>query len=217
MNLTLTGKNQKRKSSSDRPLKRQRSQRSFATQIGATGSLMTPEKKNLDRTDVIIGTNIWSPLYHLSTITQGTGPNNRLGRRVTLRSILIRCYAIPSGSNWLRWMVVYDHAPNGVLPLITDILTIDDVNAPNNLVYNDRFMILHDNLTQNQSDINTPTPFKLYMKLGPGGKGLQMQFTNGTSGSIADVTTGAIYIACCGSASGNCSLDFTSRIRFTDL
>lgn len=196
-----------------------RPQPSFARQIGAVAAPSAPERKNIDVTTTITGgaAGIWSAVTLLNQIAQGATANQRIGRRVVLKSLLLRYNLAPSSTNnYGRVLVVYDHAPNGALPVITDILTVDQINGPNNLINNDRFMVLHDEYLCNPASINARICGKWYLKLGPGGVGLQNQWTNATTGTIADITTGAIYIMTCDPSSTN-SLAFTARIRFTDM
>lgn len=192
-----------------RPFKRPR-QQSFAKQIGAVASDTAPEKKNVDGAGTLTGAaaGTWSPVTLVNGIAQGATANTRIGRRVTIKSMLVRWHSISVGV--VRWMVVYDHAPNGALPAITDILTTDSFNGPMNLINNDRFMVLHDEVVNFTN--GTSAAGKWNYKRQP----LQMQYTNAATGVIADITTGAIYMMAVHNT-GTVAVVFSVRTRFTDL
>lgn len=200
----------------DRPFKRPRSM-PFAAQIGAVASSTAPEKKNLDTSSTLTGAaaSQFAPLNFLNGIARGASPNERIGRRIVLKSLLVRWQA-PTSQAPFRLLVVYDHAPNAALALITDVLTADAINNPMNLVNNDRFMVLHDELV-NQNSSGQQCVGKFYIKLGPKGVGLQCQWNGNATGTIADITTGAILFTACSASGGTVSIPFISRVRYTDL
>lgn len=196
----------------ERPFKRSRS---FANQIGAVASINQPEKKNVDGggpgTLTGAAANTWSPVTLVNGIAQGATANTRIGRRVTLVSFLMR-WAVTNTAGSTRLMIVYDHAPNGALPAITDILTLDAFTGVNNLINNDRFMVLSDEII----NLNVASAYmggKTFIKR----QALQMQYTNAATGTIADITTGAVYIMACSIGGTAASVQYTFRTRFTDL
>lgn len=190
-------------------------QPSFARQIGAVASPSAPEKKNIDTNNTLVGgaTSTWSQVFLINPIPQGASSNQRIGRRCTLTSMLIRWNLSGASAGLARLLVIYDHAPNGALPLITDILTLNLFNAPMNLINNDRFMVLHDEIaiSPNAAAANTMAGKWNYKR-----QPLQNQWTNAATGTIADITTGAVYFIAC--APGVIvGVDFVARVRFTDL
>jgi len=196
----------------ERPFKRPRTDFSMARQIGAVAQPMTPEKKNFDLSASIQGAaaTTWSAVTLINGIAQGATANTRIGRRLTLKSVQYRAsFALSVGP--VRVLVVYDHAPNGALPAITDIVTVNDFQAPMNLINNDRFMVLHDNILH-PAAVDVALGEKWFKKLNPN---LQNQWTNAATGTIADITTGAIYIATVSTT--QVAMTFTTRVRFTDL
>lgn len=89
----------------------------------------------------------------VNPIPAGTGVNQMVGRLATLKSIMYHYSIITSPfqgtlttvfATVVRLMVVYDKAPVGVVPLITDILTSNQVEAPMNLTNANRFIVLFD-------------------------------------------------------------------------
>lgn len=196
-----------------RPFKRPRT---FAQQIGAAAGPMTPELKDITSAFTLTtgAGPVWSSIQLINPIAQGSTASQRIGRKLVLKSIFLRFAANPGTSAiGCRWLVIYDHAPNGALPVITDILSADSINAHQNLTNSDRFMVIHDDY------INTPvaaTSFagKWYRKFTD--QGLQSQWTTATTGTIADVVTGAIYVAYVSLAAAG-TFAATARVRFTDM
>jgi hypothetical protein len=129
----------------------------------------------------------------LNALFQGVTAGTRLGRKIAMRSILIH-YSIALSSTSVggtpaRIMVVYDKQSNGIAPLITDILTFNDFNAPNNLNNSDRFITLFNEITDPISTQNNFSIAKiLYRKLG-----LEVVYKDTSNGDITDIATGAIY------------------------
>jgi len=189
-----------------------RRQPSFATQIGAVASKTAPEEKSLDQAFALTPTAAFqfSALQLLNPIPQGVSTAQRIGRRVVITKIVIRWRLVDAYS---RFMVVYDHAPNGSLPLITDILNINDVNGVNNLANNDRFMILHDEYicSTNTNAVGGTMAGKWIYKRQP----LINQWATVATGTIADITTGAIYAIHAGPSTG-AVLTCYARVRYTD-
>jgi len=195
----------------------------MARQIGATAGSgpVVAERKNIDASATLTsGLNIWSAITLLNGIAQGTAVGQRIGRKTVLKSLLVR-WQISTWQGVTRILVVYDHNPNGALPLIADILTnpgVLGINAPNNLGNSDRFLILKDFYPGKDFSLTMGATASIgdsfFIKLPDGG--LQNQWTDATTGTIADVTTGAIYIMSV-SISAASPVIFTSRIRYTDV
>lgn len=212
-----------------RPVKKYKPKpQSFSRQIGAAAPYRpAPEKKNID-----IGTALLSLSRVLGTwqinlingITQGTTANQRVGRKITLESVMVRFYAIASTGNGIapniRWMLVYDREPDGSVPLpAPTILTEDSINGVNNIVEGDRFMILHDEYQQRaDSGCSTYEPAgKFFKKFSPP---LEMTYDNVATGTIADISKGALYIMACTIADAHATATqfrYLSRVRYTDV
>lgn len=196
-----------------RPFKRPRP--TFAKQIGAAAGPSRPELKDITSAFTLTtgAGPVWSALQLVNPIPQGTTPSSRIGRKLVLKSIVSRYALTPGTGQGARWMIVYDHAPNGALPLITDILSADSINAHVNLTNSDRFMILHDEYI-NTFATGSVYVNKYYRKFTD--QGLQSQWTTATTGTIADVVTGAIYCMSITSAAAG-TFATTVRVRFTDM
>jgi len=201
--------------------KRPRPALTMARQIGATaGNNVAPEKKNIDvsGTCASAAANTWSNLLFLNPIVQGTAIGQRVGRKVILKSLLVRWQATQGAVGSYRIMVVYDHSPNGALPVIGDILLNAGAlgqNASNNLANNDRFLILRDFYPRSTiTDGQNGQSDSFFVRFPDGG--LQNVWTDAITGAIADCTTGAIYIMAVSWAGTN-NVILTSRIRYTDV
>lgn len=182
-----------------------------------------PEKKNQDvnaSITVSAGVATWSTPLLLNPIAQGDTSLTRTGRQVENKSLYVRwVYSLAStstGGSRLRMAIVYDRQTNAQIPLISEIFQTDNFSSPNNLGYNQRFIVLVDELTDPIAvGSEYSTSGVIYRKL----KNALTQFNSSTTGTVADINTGSIYMLV--SQSGNLATTapvFTiySRIRFTD-
>jgi len=99
-------------------------------------------------------------IYNITTVAQGTGPSQRIGRKIVIKSILWKGYGLkPTISNaadalagesvTLRLAIIQDKQANGAFPTIGEIWDASSgggvgVNAFNNLFNRDRFITLID-------------------------------------------------------------------------
>lgn len=207
----------------------------MATQIGAVaGRRTTLERKDITVTGaptIATGTGTWSTVTLVNPSAYGAAAGQHVGRRTTLKSLTMRYtigIAAPTSASVLaplRILVFYDHDPSGVSPVITDVLSANSINALQNLDNSDRFIILKDIYVEEDSgfEVTNASAFAynkhFHLKLG-GGRGLECVFNAGSAGTIADIQTGAIFVAYCTTANtvavGGSRMDFISRVRFTD-
>lgn len=156
----------------------------------------------------------------LNGMSQGTDNFERIGRRVTLKSIELHMTAKATAATGLRQkalaFLVLDKHPNGATPAITDMLTISNVLALRNLDNRDRFVFLRrwefqlTPDTQNQSIKG----FKYYKRMNT-----QMTFDDSNNGDITDIRSGALFLVTLGeNAAGDTAgtMNFRYRIRFLD-
>lgn len=179
----------------------------------------------------------------LNGLAKGTDVYNRIGRRIKMIRLNIRGYlfwnnngAVP-GADMMRAFLVYDREPNAAAPVIGDVLQGTDATgatssssiAHMNLNNADRFLILKEWLFSQSAATNliaagpngpqavptmTELPFKYSKKLN-----LDVRYNAGTAGTIADITTGALYFVTYGiqtNANHQYDVAFSSRVRFTD-
>lgn len=156
----------------------------------------------------------------LNGLAPGSSAEQRIGRKVNIKSILVRYSAFlgPTsvGGSPLRIMVIYDKQANATDPLVTDILLNNAFTSPNNLSNRDRFVTIFDLLTESVSQENNyaiaGTLFKQV--------NLETMFNAGNAGTIGDITSGSIYIiaAQCGKVTGEApQISVQCRVRYTDV
>lgn len=178
----------------------------------------------------------------INGIVPGTAEHQRLGRKVTMKSLKLRCAiqlisgTTPTADDLLRFLVVYDRQSNAAAPTFSDVIASVDAagnvsNGPwdaRNESNRGRFLILRDKQfhgqatasdtaarmgLQTQNALN-PTDWVDYIKL----KNLEINFNTGTAGTVADITTGSIYVMCAGAsaaADNQFQLRMTSRLYFS--
>lgn len=176
------------------------------------------EKKNLDVQQTLTPAlaNDWSTPVCINILPIGTGASQRVGRKCLMKSLLVRivCGASSGAGTQFRYLCVYDKQSNAALPAVTDILTLNDFQSPNNLSNNERFVTVIDKIlplpqgsaTQLVCDVE-------YRKLN-----LDVVF-NATNGStIADITSGSlIHMMIPADGLTTSTMNVYSRVRFTDI
>lgn len=178
-----------------------------------------PELKNVDvagSIGVLVGVQ-WSELDLLNPLASGSNSSQRIGRRVQLKSLLFRWNASSfTSTSAIRILIVYDRDTNGAIPTITDVLSLENFNAPNNLSEGSRFVVLVDEI----HELVTPQGFaragKIFKKIN-----LPMTFNNSAQGDITSIEEGAIYAMVAtpfgGVQNQTNGIGYYSRIRYTDV
>lgn len=139
------------------------------------------------------GTTSVTPLL-LNGVAQGTTPSTRLGRRIMMKSLLVRYfYSIEpttAGNSPLRFLCVYDAQTNAAAPGVTSVVLTDELTSPMNLSNSRRFKVLFDE-TCNVVGSAGPQAwmFQKYIKLN-----LATEFNDNSAGTVGDITTGSIYV-----------------------
>lgn len=182
--------------------------------------------------------------FLLSLVQEGTGFFNRIGRKIEMRSLHIRGGIFPNGTaqavgDYVKWAIVYDRQPTGVLPIFSDIFkAYDGAGAATSSQFSDvnldnreRFAVLR----HKSFELPATAALQLasvsqtvvlegehqniteFIKLG----GLTTHY-NGTANpiTIANITTGALYLVTQGAfATGTegwyIGLQF--RLRYDDV
>lgn len=156
---------------------------------------------------------------------RGTDPDQRVGRKIAVRSMQVRLTCTPGYTAALiasdvRIIIFYDKQTNGADPVATDILVADGINSMRNLANEARFVILHDQLHTFQNHDGTHISNDLIVIYKKFTKPLIVEY-KANAGGIADVATGNINILAYADAdtSGttNTHLVGYSRIRYTDM
>lgn len=207
------------------------------------------EKKGMDSSisgaTVVTSINTNTGIVVLNLVQQGTGSWNRIGRKILLKSLRLKGWAIftsepgASGavvSNSVRFVVVWDKQPNsGTIPTFDTIFgittqtgteTVTNILNPPRYDNMDRFRILKDwtidwnptgfSGTGTNPELAGRTAFDEYLKL----NNIETLFSNTSNPStIADISTGALYLvmrAANASAEANVEIDGMARLRYTD-
>lgn len=178
------------------------------------------EKKNLDvdfRTLTIPISQGFSAPSFLNACIQGTGPTQRIGRKVLFKSIVVRWIFSGAATHGTtaRILVVYDKSPNNAVaaPAAIDILTgAADVTSGMNLTNSERFIVIADEYTAS-TDNGGNLGGKIYRKLN-----LDAIYdgTVASPGTIQAVTTGSFLILVASSDATAPAFSFSSRLRFVD-
>lgn len=148
---------------------------------------------SVDTWDVINATSL------LNGIGSGAGANQRIGRKLTMKSLMLRwsfylnpnANVLATGGSPLRIVVFYDKQANASPATIADLFTSDIYNSNNNLDNRDRFVILADIYTDPISSVgDVAVSGKRFIKLNH-----EVIFNNGdTADDIGAIQTGAVYI-----------------------
>jgi len=173
---------------------------------------------------VVIGTAVGNALglYFAGAvfnIVQGTGDDQRVGRKVRVKKIhwkgMAENDAVTSGIH--QFYIIHDSQPNGALPVIGDIFSNSAPGATFlNLDNSHRFRILKsqvvvhpDKATTNLSQL----PFEMHVECDI------PIFFDGTAGAIGDLTTGNILFVCGQNVSGTTTeaeINGQVRVRYLD-
>lgn len=156
----------------------------------------------------------------LSTIANGTGSSDRIGKMIQFHDIEISWHlrmAAVHNSNRGRFWIVYDKSPNGVLPAYTDVLQSSDVNTTMNCDTRARFLVLYEAnwVTTNETTGCSYSVGQVQGHKVVSLKGKKCTFI-GTGAGIADIETGAIYIVTNSYDNNAVALEFTNKIQFSD-
>jgi len=202
-----------------------------------------PEKKFLDMSDGGVGVadlrkanpNYWC----VNGIAVGTGPSERVGRKVKIHSLQFRVTMIRAANeeaHMQRVMVVWDKQANGTT--LTNALLLAPQDAAtnnwilkNNLLDNrDRFVVLYDkyrmlgesdNTADNQRFMGNPIVFwQKFIKFPKEKMGADFSTTFGGNGATAaDITTGSLWLVIMSDDddAGDNKFWFQSRVRYTDM
>lgn len=159
----------------------------------------------------------------LNEVVQGATSYNRIGAKIVIKSVHIRFNLVLDGASAktsnARVMVVHDHQPNGAYPVFSDILsdnisTIPDFGSSANMANKDRFTVLRNmfyNLSINgQRGVMVDEHIKCRIET----------MYKSSTGTIGDITTGAIYLVAFADYSAAASYtqinDMQVRVRFYD-
>lgn len=164
----------------------------------------------------------------IATIAQGASVNQRVGKKIRLKSLACRglFYNDTSATyNDVAMLIVYDRRPTASLPAITDILVAANSAAFNNDANSGRFQILKrdDFLMQGPAALATGATdtsaisADFYMSL----RNLPLTFKAAGTGAMGDIEEGALYLVTVGSGAGGSNTgafaQLAFRTRFIDV
>lgn len=161
----------------------------------------------------------------IPTIAQGASVNQRVGKKVLLKGLMIRGHIRSNTTTTLAEaavLLVYDKRPQGALPGVADILVSASPDAMNNDANSGRFQIVRRWDYTLIGNITTPTigreqqSFEKYVDL----KNRPLYFKAAGTGAIGDIEQGALYLVTVGNiAPGTAAASFVAgfRTRFIDV
>ncbi len=208
-----------------RPLRRgfQRRVGFFGRFAGAGGELKFVDTVLLNQVPTTAGLVIPS----LNVVPQGNGESERIGRKVTIKSISIRARfniegadSAVDGTRTLRFILYQDTQTNGAAATVGAILQTPNYLSFRQLDNTGRFRLLEDKyhtlrITASESlllSFNTSKVFGVFKKMNT-----PIEYDNSaTDGSIATQRSNNFGIILLGDIGGHATVDLTIRIRYSD-
>lgn len=217
----------------------------MALQGRGAGGRGVSETKFVDSalsTSTFIATTTPPTAVSLIFPVQGAAAFNRVGQKISLRSLRIRGNIFPNSTGTLtllRVLIVYDKQANAALPVWTDvILGVNSAGAASstitdgiNMANRDRFIVLADeqinapaftntagvltNLSYPQEKNPSMFNFDRFIPL----KDMEMHFNNTNGGTFADIQTGSVSIFFAMQGTGTAAswqMTWSMRCRFRD-
>lgn len=164
----------------------------------------------------------------LQNVPAGTDVNERVGRKITNKSILFRIqayteYTALSGAA-VRVMLVYDSQTNSAGVNVTDILQFAQPLSPMNLNNRDRFKVLKDWYFGTDAIVYSGGPPATSITSGTGGTYTKKTYRrlnhdtifSATGNTIGSISTGAILLLLISDVAGAIGYSYYSRIRYSD-
>jgi len=187
-------------------------------QLGMAGA--AKEKKYLDTQGSASSVDTVASLVLLNGCVPGSDAINRIGRRIHIKSLYLRAVlsagATPTNAR-CRIMIVYDKQSNGAVAVATGangVLNTNTVTAANNLNSRGRYVTLLDWMPVVDVSGMQLLPKVVYLR-----KNIDTVYNAGTAGTIADISTGSIYLLLLSNLAAGATapvLDYTCRLRFED-
>ncbi len=159
-------------------------------------------------------TPIAGVLRDVSLIAQGDGPTARDGNAIAHKSLFFRYVATINAAatvSTLRFLIVYDRAPNGALAAAGDILENVNAISPLDFANAGRFQVLYDR-THVLSDNGRQGVFvKKFIRLSKNQK-----FSAAAAAAASQVRNSIIWLAIGDEAVNEPVLDIDCTLRYTD-
>lgn len=201
------------------------------------GPALELELKSVDTAGTLSLDNVSGASGHVGLINGlllGTERYNRIGRRAQAKRISIRCFVYTSAAapavidDVFRFAVVYDEQPSTIAALTNTTfwqqVTQSGSTSTNMLSFNNRdnsmrYKTLRSHFVQINAEAQAQETYKeriLWEWDIPCDK--ITQYNAGNTGTISDITTGALYIIGWGNNSpvAQWSVDYSIRYKYTD-
>ena len=155
----------------------------------------------------------------LNGFNLGSSASQRVGMKITMRSLEIRCGIITSGTQiaqMTRIIVILDRQANGVFPSGADVLAPATYLGVRNLANRKRFKCLMDKVIVSSDVDNFPSRCyrHWYIKFR---KPVITDYNTGNAGDITDIASNSLLMVLVSdNAANNPNTAFTVRMRFTD-
>jgi len=185
----------------------------------------TDELKTID---TVVSSNIPNTgnITTLNALATGTDYNTRTGRKILMKSLMIRmtinplpAVSAPSGDA-IRIIIFYDEQTNAAVPVISDVLQTSSWNSQLNLNNRDRFRVVCDKFigmpasTYTAGALVAGSPVTKVMKKYR--KFRLESIYNGSGATVAAIQTGGLFILYIAEANNTHNFLFESRVRFVD-
>jgi len=170
--------------------------------------------------------NTTGSIVLIPTIAQGASVNQRVGKKIKLKSLNCRGYVYnqdDASFNDCALLIVYDRRPTGSLPAITDILVAASSVSFNNDANSGRFQILKrdDFMMTGETDpastrdcTNAALSADFFLNL----RNLPCTFKAAGTGAIGDIEEGALYLVTVGNQAAAYGIgQLAFRTRFVDV
>lgn len=218
----------------NRPPRRVYSTASTRAPVATRGFTRTsPEQKSFDQGILTFSFGSTGDFTQLLFPASGGDINQRVGRKLTIKSIYIKGRVSPEAASTLptaadipashaRMIIFVDYQPNGAVPVLTDLINVQSPSAQLNLGNRERFKVLCEKnyifdpfqrvASYQNSGGRACHLVKKYCKLNID------QIWSGPTGAITDLKTGAIYMFWISNnvAPQACVFTGTTRVRYID-
>lgn len=161
----------------------------------------------------------------LNGLAPGTGASQRIGKKIIMKSILFRAaiggnsgtFTIPFQGS-VRCLIIQDKQANATAPTVAQILEVATGTSPMNMDNRERFLVLaNKSVPIDQNGGHQSGKINVYKRMN-----LPVVFNNGTAGTVADITSGSVYLlliaeqALVGAPTTDPISTWYSRIRYDD-
>lgn len=178
-------------------------------------SLVNVEKK-LNDVSLSFAVSSTASISNLCNIAEGDDLNQRAGRSIKAKSLLLRGNLNISGSataSVFRFMVVIDTMYLSAKPAIQDILDNGTVTSAMNITSTagQRFKVLWDHMGHLDNTNNKIWTFKKFFKLGQ-----HIKYSNTTAADASGLSGQVLFITVSSETTNTPTLTALSRLRYID-